>query len=89
MWMHKHSSQSCRDPYTCYDDEGSKRGMKKLRKNPPAAEGHALLAPRLISQASPIKRMPGSTPQTPSPKKKKAGLSLSRLQMLAQPKIRK
>ncbi|KAI0481894.1 hypothetical protein F4859DRAFT_476360 [Xylaria cf. heliscus] len=72
------------------DDEGSKRGVKKLRKNPPVAEGHALVAPRLIGQTSPSKKPLGSTPQTPSTqKKKKTGLSLSRLQMLAQPKIRK
>ncbi|KAI0110351.1 hypothetical protein GGR51DRAFT_510844 [Nemania sp. FL0031] len=70
-------------------DEGSKRGMKKLRKNPPAAEGYAVVAPKLMSQLSPSKKMAGSTPQTPSPQKKKAGLSLSRLHMLAQPKIRK
>ncbi|KAH8157425.1 hypothetical protein CIB48_g10823 [Xylaria polymorpha] len=71
------------------DDEGSKRGMKKLRKNPPVVEGHALVAPRLVGLSSPTKKAMGSTPQTPSPQKKKTGLSLSRLQMLAQPKIRK
>ncbi|KAI1127646.1 hypothetical protein F5Y10DRAFT_242371 [Nemania abortiva] len=74
------------------DDEGSKRGMKKLRKNPPAPEGYAVVAPKLMSQLSPTRkmRMASSTPQTPSPqKKKKPGLSLSRLHMLAQPKIRK
>ncbi|KAI0452217.1 hypothetical protein F5B21DRAFT_484524 [Xylaria acuta] len=75
------------------DDEGSRRGTKKLRKNPPVAEGHALVAPRLVGRASPTKKALGSTPQTPqtpSPqKKKKTGLSLSRLQMLAQPKIRR
>ncbi|KAI0874338.1 hypothetical protein GGS24DRAFT_459655 [Hypoxylon argillaceum] len=69
------------------DDEGAKRGMKKLRKNPPAAEGHALVAPKLASQLSPTKKMPSSVPQTPQ--KKKTGLTLSRLQMLSQPKIRK
>ncbi|KAJ8111331.1 hypothetical protein ONZ43_g5648 [Nemania bipapillata] len=78
---HRASSEEEEDA----DDEGSKRGMKKLRKNPPAAEGHALVAPRLHSQASPTKKVP----QTPASQKKKAGLSLSRLQMLAQPKIRK
>ncbi|KAF2966326.1 hypothetical protein GQX73_g7272 [Xylaria multiplex] len=70
------------------DDEGAKRGTKKLRKNPSAAEGPALVAPRLLSKASPTKRAMSSTPQSPSPKKKTGGLSLSRLQMLSQPKIR-
>ncbi|KAI1754145.1 hypothetical protein F4782DRAFT_493401 [Xylaria castorea] len=72
------------------DDEGFKRGAKKLRKHSPVAEGHALVAPRLVGQASATKKALGSTPPTPSPqKRKKTGLSLSRLQMLAQPKIRK
>ncbi|TGJ83417.1 hypothetical protein E0Z10_g5358 [Xylaria hypoxylon] len=71
------------------DDEGARRGMKKSRKNPQTAEGHALVAPKLLSKASPAKKAVGSTPRTPSPQKKKTGLSLSRLHMLAQPKIRK
>ncbi|KAI1422838.1 hypothetical protein F5Y12DRAFT_580508 [Xylaria sp. FL1777] len=73
------------------EDEGAKRGMKKLRKNTSIAEGYALVAPELVGQASPTKKVVGSMPQTPSPqkKKKKTGLSLSRLHMLAQPKIRK
>jgi hypothetical protein len=72
------------------DDEGTKRGMKKLRKNPPSTEGHAVVAPRLASDASPTKKHMGSVSQTPSPQKKKTGgLSLSRLNMLARPKARK
>ncbi|KAI1194767.1 hypothetical protein F5X97DRAFT_335819 [Nemania serpens] len=73
------------------DDEGARRGAKKSRRHAPAAEGHALVAPELMSQVSPTKGMFSSSPQTPSPqkKKKKTGLSLSRLNMLAQPKIRK
>ncbi|KAI0548129.1 hypothetical protein F4679DRAFT_552047 [Xylaria curta] len=71
------------------DDEGSKRGAKKLRKHTPVAEGQALMAPRLVGRASPTKKALGSMPQTPSSQKKKKGLSLSRLQMLAQPKIRR
>ncbi|KAI1114835.1 hypothetical protein F5Y14DRAFT_413043 [Nemania sp. NC0429] len=75
------------------DDEGSKRGAKKVRRHGLSAEGYALPAPKLMSQASPTKgMMAGFSPQTPSPqkkKKKKTGLSLSRLNMLAQPKIRK
>ncbi|KAI0166247.1 hypothetical protein GGR57DRAFT_17765 [Xylariaceae sp. FL1272] len=71
------------------EDEGAKRGMKKLRKDAPAAEGHAVVAPRLVGQTSPAKKSmtPGS--RTPSPQKKKTGLSMSRLNMLARPKIRK
>lgn len=73
------------------DDEGSRRDAKKVRRHAPVAEGYALVAPKLMSQASPTKGMVGSSPHTPSPqkKKKKTGLSLSRLNMLAQPKIRK
>ncbi|KAI1417516.1 hypothetical protein F5Y13DRAFT_151179 [Hypoxylon sp. FL1857] len=68
------------------DDEADKHAAKKLRKDPPV-EGHALVAPRLIAQASPGKKA-GRTPRTPSPQKK-GGLSLSRLNMLARPKVRK
>ncbi|KAI1653181.1 hypothetical protein F4813DRAFT_375731 [Daldinia decipiens] len=71
------------------EDEGIKRGAKKLRKDPRAVEGHALIAPRLAGE-SPTKKL-GETANTPSPqkKKKKGGLSLSRLNMLARPKVRK
>lgn len=73
------------------DDEDFRRDAKKLRRHTPAVEGYALVAPNLMSQASPTKGVNGSSPPTPSPqkKKKKTGLSLSRLNMLAQPKIRK
>ncbi|KAL7626618.1 hypothetical protein AAE478_003391 [Parahypoxylon ruwenzoriense] len=69
------------------EDEGSKRAAKKLRKEPPA-EGHAVVAPRLANTESPIKK-PSVSGRTPSPQKKKTGLSLSRLNMLARPKNRK
>ncbi|GAP89740.1 hypothetical protein SAMD00023353_3600350 [Rosellinia necatrix] len=71
------------------EDEGAKRGMKKSRKQNPVAEGHAVVAPKLLRRMSPTKQAARSTPPTPSPQKKKTGLSLSRLQLLAQPKIRK
>lgn len=67
------------------EDEANKRVTKKLRKNP-TAEGYALVAPRLAGIESPAKKLTGS--RTPSPKKK-GGLSLSRLNMLARPKVRK
>ncbi|KAH9898955.1 hypothetical protein F4778DRAFT_178628 [Xylariomycetidae sp. FL2044] len=70
------------------EDEGAKRGMKKLRKDPPPAEGDALIAPRLLITNESIRRLGGPS-RGPSPQKKKGGLSLSRLNMLAQPKIRK
>ncbi|ETS85848.1 hypothetical protein PFICI_03873 [Pestalotiopsis fici W106-1] len=73
-------------------DEGAHRGAKKLRKNPTAAEGQALVAPRLTGTPSPKKTLQpqqrfASTSGTPSPQKK--GISMSRLNMLARPKIRK
>ncbi|KAI1096369.1 hypothetical protein F5B19DRAFT_143775 [Rostrohypoxylon terebratum] len=73
------------------DEQAEQRSPKKLRKNP-APEGHALVAPRLLGRASPTKK-PGMAPRTPSPQKspqkKSGGLSLSRLNMLARPKLRK
>ncbi len=66
-------------------DEGAKRGAKKLRKNP-VPEGDALVAPRLVGSQSLAQKKQLSL--TPSPRKK-GGLSLSRLNMLARPKIRK
>ncbi|KAI1268470.1 hypothetical protein F5Y18DRAFT_375502 [Xylariaceae sp. FL1019] len=71
------------------EDEGAKRGMKKLRKDAPAAEGHAVVAPRLVGQTSPAKKSMTRGSLTPSPQKKKTGLSMSRLNMLARPKVRK
>ncbi|ORY69755.1 uncharacterized protein BCR38DRAFT_334233 [Pseudomassariella vexata] len=63
------------------DDEGARRGAKKLRKNPSFAEGARLI------NSSPIKTLAAGS-RTPSPQKKK-GLTLSRLNMLALPKVRK
>lgn len=68
------------------DDDSNERTAKKLRKNPPA-EGHALVAPRLVGADSPTKKHSVAFP--PSPQKKKGGISLSRLNMLARPKARK
>lgn len=62
------------------DDEIVQRTTKKLRKNPPS------MAPRFAC-SSPIKKPSGSL-GTPSPQKKQ-GISLSRLNMLARPKVRK
>ncbi|KAH7038202.1 uncharacterized protein B0I36DRAFT_381262 [Microdochium trichocladiopsis] len=70
-------------------DEGVQRGAKKLRKTP-KVEGHAIVAPRMISSPSPAKSLVKKQAVTPaSQQKKKAGMSLSRLHMLAQPKMRK
>ncbi|KAK8139195.1 hypothetical protein PG984_002575 [Apiospora sp. TS-2023a] len=62
------------------DEEIVQRTTKKLRKNPPS------MAPRFAC-SSPIKKPSGSL-GTPSPQKK-SGISLSRLNMLARPKVRK
>ncbi|KAI0114874.1 hypothetical protein F4814DRAFT_417375 [Daldinia grandis] len=70
------------------EDEGSKRAAKKLCKDPQAAEGYALIAPRLVGE-SPIKKLETANTPSPQKKKKKGGLSLSRLNMLARPKVRK
>ncbi|KAK8090239.1 hypothetical protein PG997_005200 [Apiospora hydei] len=64
------------------EDEGVQRGAKKLRKNPPPS----VTAPRFTC-SSPMKK-PSGFLGTPSPQKK-TGISLSRLNMLARPKIRK
>jgi hypothetical protein len=74
--------------------EAAERAAKK-RKNEHVAEGEALLAPKLISMsgaASPAKRQErGGLTRTAgrlSPAKKRSGLSISRLNMLARPKMR-
>ncbi|RYP41206.1 hypothetical protein DL767_001210 [Monosporascus sp. MG133] len=72
-------------------DEGAQRGAKKSKKDATASapEGDALVAPRLVNKSSPSKK-PAPISHTPSPMKKKGrGLTLSRLNMLAAPKIRK
>ncbi|KAI2463688.1 hypothetical protein F4781DRAFT_415799 [Annulohypoxylon bovei var. microspora] len=69
------------------EDDSDRRVTKKLRKNP-APEGHEVVAPRLLGRESPAKKSTG-TPRTPSPQKKAGSLSLSRLNMLAKPKLRK
>ncbi|RYO95137.1 hypothetical protein DL764_007739 [Monosporascus ibericus] len=71
-------------------DEGAQRGAKKSKKDMTASapEGDALVAPRLVNKSSPFKK-PGPISHTPSPIKKKGrGLTLSRLNMLAAPKVR-
>lgn len=68
------------------EEQAEQRTAKKLRKDPPV-EGHALVAPRLAGVDSPTKKLSGV--YSPSPQKKKGGISLSRLNMLARPKARK
>ncbi|KAI0180184.1 hypothetical protein GGR52DRAFT_530170 [Hypoxylon sp. FL1284] len=67
------------------EDVADQHAVKKFRTGT-SVEGHALVAPRLVGADSPTKKLSGS--QTPSPKKK-SGISLSRLNMLARPKARK
>jgi hypothetical protein len=76
------------------EQEAAERAAKK-RRNEIVPEGEALLAPRLMASGrtpslTPAKRfgVPSSAPGTPSPKKR-AGISLSRLNMLSKPKVRK
>ncbi|KAK3942368.1 hypothetical protein QBC46DRAFT_74464 [Diplogelasinospora grovesii] len=86
------------------DEEEEEERAAKKRKQEPVPEGDALLAPRLVAAASgSLNKQPQlSSPSskklrssglsagvgTPTPKKKSA-LSLSRLNMLARPKLRK
>jgi len=72
------------------EEEAAERAAKK-RKQETVPEGDALLAPRLMASAkrpiaSPRKPL---TAGTPSPMKKKGGISLGRLNMLSRPKMRK
>ena len=74
------------------EKEAEERAAKRSRQEK-VPEGDALLAPRLASArrnlASPRKMaIPSQVPGTPSPMKRK-GISLSRLNMLARPKLRK
>lgn len=78
------------------EQAAAERAAKKRRAQA-VPEGEALLAPRLIASAkkptpmfSPAKRFgtPSSVVASPSPRKK-AGMTLSRLNMLARPKNRK
>jgi hypothetical protein len=74
------------------EKEAEERAAKRSRQEK-VPEGDALLAPRLASArrnlASPHKMaIPSQAPGTPSPMKRK-GISLSRLNMLARPKLRK
>ncbi|KAK5663880.1 hypothetical protein OQA88_86 [Cercophora sp. LCS_1] len=69
--------------------EAAERAAKKRRQET-VPEGDALLAPRLLASgkkqlASPSKSFLGGTPSS----MKKRGISLSRLNMLARPKMRK
>lgn len=85
-----------------WDEEDAEREeadrAAKKRKNEHVPEGHALVAPRMIAQtpgssARRVKtirdasRTPGS-PMSPSPAKKKVGISISRLNALSRPKNR-
>jgi hypothetical protein len=71
--------------------EAANRAAKK-RKNASVPEGEALLAPRLVGTSmATTPRQPErarAISHTPSPTKKRAVLSLSRLNMLARPKVR-
>lgn len=63
-------------------DEELQRGTKKLRKYPPGQT-----TPKTI-KSSPIKKVTGMS-GTPNSRRKGGGITMSRLNMLAQPKMRK
>lgn len=72
------------------EEEAAERAAKKRKQNT-VPEGDALLAPRLLASA---KRQLSSAKKpvsaaTPSPGKKRTGISMSRLNMLSRPKMRK
>ncbi|KAF9871690.1 hypothetical protein CkaCkLH20_10888 [Colletotrichum karsti] len=72
-------------------EEASGERAGKRRKAEPVPEGDALLAPRLMGATPNTIGKKPQTPRTfasPSPTKKRAGMSLSRLNMLAKPKMR-
>ena len=65
------------------DDEGENDDERSPKKQKAVAEGPMLVAPRIMAS------MPLTRLKTPSPTKKKGVLTLSRLNMLARPKVRK
>lgn len=74
------------------EEKDAERAAKK-RKNEHVPEGDALLAPRLVGSTPSAKKIKAGsaisrTAGSASPTKKRAGLSLSRLNMLARPKNR-
>ena len=71
------------------EEEAAERAAKK-RKQETVPEGDALLAPRLMASAKKQMSSPRKplTAGTPSPRKRN-GISLSRLNMLSRPKMRK
>ncbi|OLN93888.1 hypothetical protein CCHL11_03503 [Colletotrichum chlorophyti] len=73
-------------------EEDSTQRAGKRHKAEHVPEGDALLAPRLTGTTpNTVGKKPQgfSAIQSPSPTKKRAGMSLSRLHMLAKPKVRK
>ncbi|TDZ36361.1 hypothetical protein C8035_v001637 [Colletotrichum spinosum] len=72
-------------------EEGSGERAGKRRKAEPVPEGDALLAPRLTGATPNTAAKKAQGPRSfasPSPIKKRSGMSLSRLNMLAKPKVR-
>lgn len=65
------------------DEEGENDDKRSPKKQKAVPEGPMLVAPRVMAP------MPSPRLKTPSPTKKKSVLTLSRLNMLARPKVRK
>ncbi|KAK4188671.1 hypothetical protein QBC35DRAFT_186973 [Podospora australis] len=82
-------------------EEAEAERAAKKRKHENVPEGEALLAPRLVAGSASVKRSGSISPRklpapsgsmrgaSASPTKKRTGISLSRLSMLARPKMRK
>lgn len=89
-----HGVQNKKRHRASWDEEEEERAAaaraKKARREVP--EGEALVAPQLMglnrSPEKKQKKKEGLSAPTPSPVKKRGGISVSRLNMLARPKAR-
>ncbi|KAM0278314.1 hypothetical protein ACHAQH_005233 [Verticillium albo-atrum] len=83
----KKRARATEDDEADVDQEGADRGGKR-RKAEHVPQARALGTPKL-THSTPIPSPQKVSAGTPSPVKKRAGISLSRLNMLSQPKLRR
>ncbi|EGY14969.1 uncharacterized protein VDAG_06459 [Verticillium dahliae VdLs.17] len=83
----KKRARATEDDEPDVDQEGADRGGKR-RKAEPAPQPRILGTPKL-ARSTPIPSPQKVSAGTPSPVKKRAGISMSRLHMLSQPKLRR
>ncbi|EEY22691.1 conserved hypothetical protein [Verticillium alfalfae VaMs.102] len=83
----KKRARATEDDEPDVDQEGADRGGKR-RKAEPAPHARVLGTPKL-ARSTPIPSPQKVSAGTPSPVKKRAGISMSRLHMLSQPKLRR